>query len=177
MAVWIHPSPSFLTTKQNTPPHTPHTSPNPPPPTVLLGALYFQTGTSGISAVQNRLGLFMLEALFLAFTSVSALPVRFGFIFFVGGGGCTFVHSHDAFRVWVYTYIYIRSTALTRTHNITPQLFWLERPLYVHEHSNRYYGPPAYFVAKIFSDIIPVRDGGKNMYICICVCMCDTVRD
>lgn len=43
--------------------------------TVLLGALYFRIGTVGIAAVQNRMGIFMLEALFLAFTSVSALPV------------------------------------------------------------------------------------------------------
>lgn len=43
---------------------------------MLLGALYFQIGTTGIAAVQNRMGIFMLEALFLAFTSVSALPVR-----------------------------------------------------------------------------------------------------
>ena len=30
---------------------------------------------SGIAAIQNRMGIFMLEMLFLAFTSVSALPV------------------------------------------------------------------------------------------------------
>ena len=76
----------------------------------LLGLLYFQLGTSGVAAIQNRMGIFMLEALFLAFTSVSALP-----------------------------------------------LFWLERPLYVHERSNRYYGTLSYFISKIFSDIIPLR--------------------
>ncbi|GAB5032377.1 abc transporter [Nannochloropsis oceanica] len=76
----------------------------------LLGLLYFQITTDGIAAIQNRMGIFMLEALFLAFTSVSALP-----------------------------------------------LFWIERPLYMHERSNRYYGTLSYFVSKIFSDLIPLR--------------------
>ena len=34
----------------------------------LLGLLYFQITTDGIAAIQNRMGIFMLEALFLAFT-------------------------------------------------------------------------------------------------------------
>lgn len=44
---------------------------------VLLGCMYLGAGreTSGIAAIQNRMGIFMLEALFLAFTSVSALPL------------------------------------------------------------------------------------------------------
>jgi hypothetical protein len=42
---------------------------------VLLGVLYWQLSMSGIGAVQSRMGLFMLECMFISFTSVSALPV------------------------------------------------------------------------------------------------------
>lgn len=42
---------------------------------VLLGVLYYRQTLSGIGAVQNRMGIFMLECMFIAFTSVSALPV------------------------------------------------------------------------------------------------------
>jgi hypothetical protein len=70
---------------------------------VVLGVLYWRTDeASGISAIQNRLGLFMLQALFLAFTSLSALP-----------------------------------------------LFWLERPIYLHEVANKYYSPTAYYITKV----------------------------
>lgn len=39
--------------------------------------MFLNTGRSfkGVAAIQNRMGIFMLEALFLAFTAVSALPV------------------------------------------------------------------------------------------------------
>jgi len=36
-------------------------------------------------------------------------------------------------------------------------LFWQERPLYIHERSNRFYSPSAYFVSKVFFDIVPLR--------------------
>jgi hypothetical protein len=44
---------------------------------VLLGMMFLNAGRSfkGVAAVQNRMGVFMLESLFLAFTAVSALPV------------------------------------------------------------------------------------------------------
>ena len=42
----------------------------------LLGLLYFQITTDGIAAIQNRMGIFMLEALFLAFTVRSWVGVR-----------------------------------------------------------------------------------------------------
>jgi hypothetical protein len=29
------------------------------------------------------------------------------------------------------------------------QLFWLERPLYIHERGNRYYGALSYFICKV----------------------------
>jgi len=47
-------------------------------PPVLLGLMYLGSGrsTSGISAIQNRMGIFMLEMLFLAFT-VRASPPSF----------------------------------------------------------------------------------------------------
>jgi hypothetical protein len=32
---------------------------------------------------------------------------------------------------------------------IPRQLFWLERGLYVHERSNRFYSPSSYFVSKV----------------------------
>lgn len=32
---------------------------------------------------------------------------------------------------------------------LPPQLFWLERSLYIHEHSNRFYSPAAYFITKV----------------------------
>ena len=46
-------------------------------PPVLLGLMYLGSGrsTSGISAIQNRMGIFMLEMLFLAFTVRFALPL------------------------------------------------------------------------------------------------------
>lgn len=44
---------------------------------VFLGVLYYHLSLSGIAAVQNRMGIFMLECVFLGFTSVSALPVSF----------------------------------------------------------------------------------------------------
>jgi len=34
---------------------------------------------------------------------------------------------------------------------------WQERPLYVHERSNRFYYPSSYFVSKVFFDIVPLR--------------------
>lgn len=36
-------------------------------------------------------------------------------------------------------------------------LFWLERNLYLHEQSNRFYMASAYFVCKVFFDLIPLR--------------------
>jgi hypothetical protein len=44
---------------------------------VFLGVLYYHLSLSGIAAVQNRMGIFMLECVFLGFTSVSALPVSY----------------------------------------------------------------------------------------------------
>ena len=43
---------------------------------VLLGLMYLGSGrsTSGISAIQNRMGIFMLEMLFLAFTVRASPP-------------------------------------------------------------------------------------------------------
>jgi len=77
---------------------------------LLLGVMYYDLDMRSLSSIQNRLGAFMLMAVFVSFTSLSALP-----------------------------------------------LFWLERPLYVHERSNRFYSTSAYFVSKIFSDILPIR--------------------
>jgi hypothetical protein len=36
-------------------------------------------------------------------------------------------------------------------------LFWLEKNLYLHEQSNRFYSASAYFVCKVFFDLIPLR--------------------
>lgn len=36
-------------------------------------------------------------------------------------------------------------------------LFWLEKNLYLHEQSNRFYTASAYFVCKVFFDLLPLR--------------------
>ncbi len=36
-------------------------------------------------------------------------------------------------------------------------LFWLEKNLYLHEQSNRFYSASAYFVCKVFFDLLPLR--------------------
>ncbi len=67
-------------------------------------------------------------------------------------------HTHTHTHTWGdYPPPSIHPTPPTPPPPDRPQLFWLERPLYVHERSNRYYGPSAYFLAKIFSDLIPLR--------------------
>ena len=40
---------------------------------------------------------------------------------------------------------------LTLVQHLGTQLFWQERSLYVHEHSNRFYSTSAYFVVKVDS--------------------------
>ena len=77
---------------------------------LLLGVIYFNLDMVDLASIQNRLGAFMLMAVFVSFTSLSALP-----------------------------------------------LFWSERSLYIHERSNRFYSPSAYFVSKVFFDIVPLR--------------------
>jgi hypothetical protein len=42
---------------------------------VVLGLVYFNLSMRDLQAVQNRLGAFLLSCVFLAFTSMSALPV------------------------------------------------------------------------------------------------------
>jgi len=36
-------------------------------------------------------------------------------------------------------------------------LFWIERSLYIHERSNRFYCTSAYFFSKVFFDLVPLR--------------------
>lgn len=109
--------------------------------TVLLGLMYLGAGasTKGIAAIQNRMGIFMLEMLFLAFTSVSALPVSREIERKVG---CA------SFEWIVYPLVRLSSHAYLYAWPVL-QLFWLERPLYAYEVSNGYYGPGAYFVSKV----------------------------
>jgi hypothetical protein len=45
-------------------------------PAVILGVVYYHLSLSDLAAIQNRLGALLLSCVFLAFTSMSALPVR-----------------------------------------------------------------------------------------------------
>jgi energy-coupling factor transporter ATP-binding protein EcfA2 len=94
--------------------------------TVLIGVAYYNVGLKDIAAVQNRLGAFTLSCAFLAFTSMSAIPVRPVNLI------CLF------FQHWV-----LRALWQCR------QLFWLERHLYVYEVSNGFYSSSAYFITKV----------------------------
>lgn len=106
---------------------------------MVLGTVYYDLSMSNLQAVQNRLGAFLLSCVFLCFTSVSALPVR---------------------RAWEGPVCWAgvktsRSPVLCLTHsqphniNDNKQLFWLEKNLYLHEQSNRFYSASAYFVCKV----------------------------